>query len=75
MTIPGKKEAYRLFGEDGYSLLDLMIRVGISHRNRGNMSYAITPLTISNVSMSLLQGSFPSIIVSGMGKGYAGRFR
>jgi nicotinate phosphoribosyltransferase len=28
MTIPGKKEAYRLFGEDGYSLLDLMIRVG-----------------------------------------------
>jgi nicotinate phosphoribosyltransferase len=28
MTIPGKKEAYRLFSEDGYSLLDLMIRVG-----------------------------------------------
>ena len=28
MTIPGRKEAYRLFGEDGYSLLDLMIRVG-----------------------------------------------
>jgi nicotinate phosphoribosyltransferase len=28
MTIPGKKEAYRLFGEDGYSLLDLMIKVG-----------------------------------------------
>jgi len=28
MTIPGKKEAYRLFGEDGYSLLDLMIRAG-----------------------------------------------
>ena len=28
MTIPGKKEAYRLFGQDGYSLLDLMIRVG-----------------------------------------------
>ncbi len=28
MTIPGKKEVYRLFGEDGYSLLDLMIRVG-----------------------------------------------
>jgi nicotinate phosphoribosyltransferase len=28
MTIPGKKEAYRLFGEDGYGLLDLMIRVG-----------------------------------------------
>jgi len=28
MTIPGKKELYRLFGEDGYSLLDLMIRVG-----------------------------------------------
>jgi nicotinate phosphoribosyltransferase len=28
MTIPGKKEAYRLFGEDGYSLLDLMLRVG-----------------------------------------------
>jgi nicotinate phosphoribosyltransferase len=28
MTIPGKKEAYRLFGEDGSSLLDLMIRVG-----------------------------------------------
>jgi len=28
MTIPGKKEAYRLFGEDGYSLLDLMVRVG-----------------------------------------------
>ena len=28
MTIPGKKEAYRLFGGDGYSLLDLMIRVG-----------------------------------------------
>lgn len=28
MTIPGKKEAYRLLGEDGYSLLDLMIRVG-----------------------------------------------
>jgi len=28
MTIPGKKDAYRLFGEDGYSLLDLMIRVG-----------------------------------------------
>jgi len=28
MTIPGKKEVYRLSGEDGYSLLDLMIRVG-----------------------------------------------
>jgi nicotinate phosphoribosyltransferase len=28
MTIPGKKEAYRLSGEDGLSLLDLMIRVG-----------------------------------------------
>jgi nicotinate phosphoribosyltransferase len=28
MTIPAKKEAYRLFSEDGYSLLDLMIRVG-----------------------------------------------
>jgi nicotinate phosphoribosyltransferase len=28
MTIPGKKEAYRLFSEDGYSLLDLMIRGG-----------------------------------------------
>ena len=28
MTIPGKKEAYRLLGEDGYGLLDLMIRVG-----------------------------------------------
>lgn len=28
MTIPGKKEAYRLIGEDGYSLLDLMIKVG-----------------------------------------------
>ena len=28
MTIPGKKEAYRLLGEDGYSVLDLMIRVG-----------------------------------------------
>jgi nicotinate phosphoribosyltransferase len=28
MTIPGKKEAYRLLGEDGYSLLDLMIKVG-----------------------------------------------
>jgi nicotinate phosphoribosyltransferase len=28
MTIPGKKEAYRLFSEDGYSLLDLMIKVG-----------------------------------------------
>jgi nicotinate phosphoribosyltransferase len=26
MTIPGKKAAYRLLGEDGYSLLDLMIR-------------------------------------------------
>jgi nicotinate phosphoribosyltransferase len=28
MTIPGKKEVYRLAGEDGSSLLDLMIRVG-----------------------------------------------
>jgi len=28
ITIPGKKEAYRLLGGDGYSLLDLMIRVG-----------------------------------------------
>jgi nicotinate phosphoribosyltransferase len=28
MTIPAKKEVYRLFGEDGYSLLDLMISVG-----------------------------------------------
>jgi len=28
MTIPGKKEAYRLFSEDGFGLLDLMIRVG-----------------------------------------------
>jgi nicotinate phosphoribosyltransferase len=28
MTIPGRKEAYRLFSEDGYSLLDLMIKVG-----------------------------------------------
>jgi nicotinate phosphoribosyltransferase len=28
ITIPGRKEAYRLFSEDGYSLLDLMIRVG-----------------------------------------------
>jgi nicotinate phosphoribosyltransferase len=28
MTIPGKKEAYRLLGEDEYSLLDLMIKVG-----------------------------------------------
>ncbi len=28
MTIPGKKDVYRLFGEDGYSLLDLMIRSG-----------------------------------------------
>jgi len=28
VTIPGKKEAYRLYGEDGFSLLDLMIRVG-----------------------------------------------
>jgi len=30
MTIPGKKEVYRLFSGDGYSLLDLMIRVGES---------------------------------------------
>jgi nicotinate phosphoribosyltransferase len=28
MTIPGEKEAYRLLSEDGYGLLDLMIRVG-----------------------------------------------
>lgn len=28
MTIPGRKEAYRLFSEDGYSLIDLMIRTG-----------------------------------------------
>ena len=28
MTIPGRKEIYRLFGEDGFSLLDLMIRAG-----------------------------------------------
>ncbi len=28
MTIPGKKEVYRLFSEDGYGLLDLMIKVG-----------------------------------------------
>ena len=28
MTIPGKKEVYRLFSEDGYSLLDLKIKVG-----------------------------------------------
>lgn len=28
MTIPGRKEAYRLFSEDGYSLIDLMIRAG-----------------------------------------------
>ena len=28
MTVPGKKEAYRLLSEDGYGLLDLMIRVG-----------------------------------------------
>ncbi len=28
MTIPGKKEVYRLSGEDGFSLLDLMVRVG-----------------------------------------------
>jgi nicotinate phosphoribosyltransferase len=28
MTIPGKKEVYRLAGEEGYSLLDLMIRAG-----------------------------------------------
>ncbi|MCX8023509.1 MAG: nicotinate phosphoribosyltransferase [Syntrophorhabdaceae bacterium] len=28
MTIPGRKEAYRLFGENGHGLLDLMIRVG-----------------------------------------------
>jgi nicotinate phosphoribosyltransferase len=28
MTIPGKKDVYRLFSDDGYSLLDLMIRVG-----------------------------------------------
>jgi nicotinate phosphoribosyltransferase len=28
MTIPGKKEVYRLFSEDGYGLLDLMIRAG-----------------------------------------------
>jgi nicotinate phosphoribosyltransferase len=28
MTIPGKKEVYRLFSEDSYSLLDLMIRAG-----------------------------------------------
>jgi hypothetical protein len=28
MTIPGKKEVYRLFGKDGYSLLDLMIKAG-----------------------------------------------
>jgi nicotinate phosphoribosyltransferase len=26
MTLPGRKEVYRLFGADGYSLLDLMIR-------------------------------------------------
>jgi nicotinate phosphoribosyltransferase len=36
MTIPGKKEAYRLFGEDGYSLLDLMIRVGDKPPDPGN---------------------------------------
>jgi nicotinate phosphoribosyltransferase len=28
MTIPGKKEAYRFLGGDGYSLLDMMIKVG-----------------------------------------------
>jgi nicotinate phosphoribosyltransferase len=28
MTIPGRKEVYRLYSEDGYGLLDLMIRVG-----------------------------------------------
>ncbi len=28
MTIPGKKEVYRLFSGDGYSLLDLMVRAG-----------------------------------------------
>ncbi len=28
VTIPGRKESYRLFSEDGYSLLDLMIRAG-----------------------------------------------
>jgi nicotinate phosphoribosyltransferase len=28
MTIPGRKEVYRLFGQDGSSLLDLMIRAG-----------------------------------------------
>ncbi len=28
MTIPGKKEAYRLFSADGHSLIDLMIKAG-----------------------------------------------
>ncbi|HUL31869.1 MAG TPA: nicotinate phosphoribosyltransferase [Thermodesulfobacteriota bacterium] len=28
MTIPGRKEVYRLCGEDGFSLLDLMVKVG-----------------------------------------------
>lgn len=26
MTIPGRKQVYRLYGEDGYSLLDVMVR-------------------------------------------------
>ena len=57
MTIPGKKEVYRLFSEDGYSLLDLMIKVGRSRRNRKSESCAITLSTISSGSMSLLQKS------------------
>jgi len=36
MTIPGKKEAYRLVGEDGYSLVDLMVRVGDKAPEPGN---------------------------------------
>jgi len=36
MTIPGKKEVYRLFGEDGYSLLDLMIKAGDQPPEPGN---------------------------------------
>ncbi len=44
MTIPGRKEAYRLYGREGYPLLDLMIPVGDEAPQKGNKVLCYHPI-------------------------------
>lgn len=59
ITLPGRKEAYRLIGHEGYPLLDLMIRVGAVPPQPGARILARHPFIETKMALVLPQEVIP----------------